>query len=227
MWQCLPVPVFGHHNSPKVRVATVGLNPSATEFVNDRGDNRGVWKPANTRLPLVIDFGVRERERVSAADLIQAANLRATYFERTPHAWFMKIQELLSGVNTEWNYLAGKAVHIDLVACGTWLSWGNLSQQTTDELIINCHKHLKRTLTELPENTLLLLDGSKVHTTLAAYFGTDEPVETEIGNVTAWCGSLRIEGKRFNYKGWSRPVNRLLPPNRDDLVRWLRGEIAQ
>jgi hypothetical protein len=219
MWQCLPVPVFGHHNSLNVRVATVGLNPSATEFLNDERD----WKSATERLPLVIDFGVRERERVSAADLIQAANLRATYFERTPHAWFMKIQELLSRVNPEWNYLAGTAVHIDLVACGTWLAWGNLSQEATGALIINCHKHLKRTLTELPENTLLLLDGSRVHTTLAAYFRIDESVETEIGNVTAWRGSLRIEGNRFNYKGWSRPVNRLLPPNRDDLVCWLRG----
>jgi hypothetical protein len=28
MWQCLPVPVFGNHKSPSVRVATVGLNPS-------------------------------------------------------------------------------------------------------------------------------------------------------------------------------------------------------
>ena len=48
MWQGLPVPVFGNHTSPSVRVATVGLNPSATEFLNDNRD----WKLATERLPL-------------------------------------------------------------------------------------------------------------------------------------------------------------------------------
>src|ERR1017187_3953430 len=81
MWQCLPVPVFGNHKSPNVRVATVGLNPSATEFLNDKRD----WKPAAERLPLVVDFGVRERDRLSAANLNQSANQRATYFQRAHH----------------------------------------------------------------------------------------------------------------------------------------------
>jgi len=223
MWQCLPVPVFGNHTSPSVRVATVGLNPSATEFVNNIGD----WKPATKRLPLVTDFGVRERNYMSVENLELAANLRATYFERPYHSWFNSLQNLLSAVNIDWNYSTGTAVHLDLVACGTWRAWGKMSERTTDELVRNCHQHLKRTLTEMSDETLLLLDGSKVHTTLAAYFGIDEPVETEIGNVTAWRGSLQIEGKCFQYKGWNMPINYLPPPNRHDLVSWLRGEITQ
>ena len=138
MWQCLPVPAFGNHKSSRVRVATVGLNPSATEFLNDKHD----WKPVTKRLPLVIDFGVRERDRLSAANLGQVANLRAAYFERTPHAWFSPLQGLLSVLNTNWNYSAGTAVHVDLVACGTWCAWKQLSPQTTNELVKNCHNRL-------------------------------------------------------------------------------------
>lgn len=218
MWQCVPVPAFGNHKSPSVCVATVGLNPSATEFLNDKRD----WKPATKRLPLVIDFGVRERDRVSAANLEQAANLRAKYFKRTPHAWFNPLQGLLSALNTHWNYSAGTAVHVDLVACGTWRAWKELSTQTTKELVKNCRNHLKRTLTELPDGTLLLLDGGTVNTTLA---GFGKQVEEKIENVTVWHGSLRIEGKCFKYAGWSTPINYL--PNWYDLVLWLRGVTAQ
>jgi hypothetical protein len=221
MWQCLPVPVFGHHNFPNVRVATVGLNPSATEFLNDERD----WKSATERLPLVIDFGVRKRDRLSAVNLNQAANQRATYFQRPHHPFFSSLQGLLSAINTEWNYVTGTAVHIDLVACGTWRAWNNLSAQTTKAMIENCHNHLKRTLTELPDGTLLLLGGRKVNTTLAANFGIEEPVEEMIGDVTVWRGSLQVEDKCFKYKGWNMPINHL--PNWHDLVRWLRGEIAQ
>ena len=220
MWQCLPVPVFGHHKSSSVRVATVGLNPSATEFLNDEGN----WKSVTERLPLVTDFGVRERDHVSSVDLERAANLRATYFERTPHSWFGSIQGLLSALNTDWNYSAGTAVHVDLVACGTWRKWSKMSNRTTSALVENCHKHLKQTLTELRDGTLLLLDGETVNKTLAAGLGFGERVEQDIGNVTVWSGSLQVAGKCFDYAGWSKPVNHL--ENWFDLVHWLRGATA-
>ena len=218
MWQCLPVPAFGNHNSPSVRVATVGLNPSATEFVNKFGD----WKPQTERLPLVTDFGVRERDHVSVANLERAANLRATYFERPHHSFFNSLQNLLSAANEDWNYSTGTAVHLDLVACGTWRAWGKMSKRATDELVKNCHKHMKRTLTELPNETLLLLDGKTANTTLAHNFGFGERMEEHIGNVTVWRGSLQIEGRCFQYKGWNIPINYLPPPNRRDLGHWLR-----
>jgi hypothetical protein len=208
MWQCLPVPVFGHHKSPIVRVATVGLNPSATEFINDAGD----WKPATERLPLVTDFGVQERNRLSEANLTAAANQREKYFQRAHHPFFRSLQGLLSTVNQEWNYVTGTAVHLDLVACGTWRAWGEMSQQTADALIENCNKHLKQKLTELSDGTLLFLDGRTVNTTLAGKFGFGERVEENIGEtevVTVWRGTLQIDGKFFKYIGWSKPVNRL------------------
>jgi hypothetical protein len=224
MWQCLPVPVFGNHNSPSVRLATVGLNPSATEFLSDMGD----WKPATQRLPLVTDFGVRERDRMSAANLEQAANQRAEYFLRPAHhPFFSSIQRLLSAVNEEWNYVAGTAVHVDLVACASWRAWGQTSNKITNELVKNCHKHLKRTLTELPDETLLLLDGKTVNATLAHNFSFGERVEEHIGNVTVWGGSLQIEGKYFKYKGWSIPIKYLSNLILRDLVLWLRGEKAE
>src|SRR6266705_2634137 len=163
MWQCLPVPAFGSHKSERVRVATVGLNPSATEFSSDIGE----WKPATERLPLVTDFGVRERDRLSAVDVKRAVKQRAEYFRRAHHPFFDSLQGLLSAVNTEWNYELGTAVHVDLVACGTWRAWSELSERTTDTLVGNCQKHLIQTLTELPDEALLLLDGRTVNTALA------------------------------------------------------------
>lgn len=220
MWQCLPVPVFGDHASPTVRVATVGLNPSATEFLDGVGD----WKPVAKRLPLLTDYAVRQRDFLSAANLEQAAIMRASYFKRTPHPWFSSLQGLLSTVNQGWNYATGTAVHVDLVACATWSPWGELSKRTTGELIGTCHKHLKRTLTELPDGTLLFLDGQTVNTTLADKFGVGERLEEQIGEnelMPVWRGVLRIEGKSFKYIGWKTPVGWL--SNWLYLARWVKG----
>jgi len=199
-------------------VATVGLNPSATEFSSDIGE----WKPATERLPLVTDFGVRERDRLSAVDVKRAVKQRAEYFRRAHHPFFDSLQGLLSAVNTEWNYELGTAVHVDLVACGTWRAWSELSERTTDTLVGNCQKHLIQTLTELPDEALLLLDGRTVNTALAVNFGSGERIEEHVGNVTVWRGTLQIDGRCFKYAGWSRPVNYLA--NWFALVGWLRRE---
>jgi hypothetical protein len=202
------VPVFGKHKSPIVCVATVGLNPSATEFL-DNADN---WMPSTERLSLVIDFDVQERESLSNDNLNFAANLRASYFERNPHAWFNALQGLLSAVNVDWNYAKGSAVHVDIVACGTRRPWSELGKPETEILINNCHKHLKRTLTELPKETLLFLDGRTVKETLVTKFGFGEQSEENIGEaeiLALWQGTLQIENRLFKYIGWSKPVDKI------------------
>ena len=215
------MPVFGNHKSPSVRVATVGLNPSATEFLDDKGD----WKPETKRLPLVTDFGVRERGDLNAEHIEQANKLRAEYFQRPHHSFFGPLQGLLSAVNIEWNYVAGTAVHVDLVACGTWRAWSEMSGKAIQAVVANCHNHLIQTLTELPDGTFLLLDGRTVNTTLAANsFDRVEDTIGEVEVVTVWRGSLQIEGKCFKYAGWSKPVDKVA--NCLYLKNWLQGVIA-
>ena len=66
MWQTIPVPWFGKIES--AQVATVGLNPSWTEFVT----SELIWRDAEMRLPVVMDVGVQKRDELTRGQIGRA-----------------------------------------------------------------------------------------------------------------------------------------------------------
>src|SRR5437867_1971155 len=98
MWQAFPVPWFGNIESGRIVVATVGLNPSWSEFVTDGN----IWRNANERLPVLNDVSARERGEITMEKANQVAEARKTYFttcERSPHPWFKVLQGVMSAGN--------------------------------------------------------------------------------------------------------------------------------
>src|SRR6185312_14038511 len=88
---------LGHGQA--VMAVTISLNPSSLEFYDS--DNRA--KGEVERLPMVKDFGVRNREELSDEALRVAGGVRDQYFANRPHAWFTPMQMMLRGMNPGWS----------------------------------------------------------------------------------------------------------------------------
>lgn len=70
--ECLPVPAFGEIDAAKVAVATVGINPSSTEFYVS-----GKLKTLGERLPATPDYGVVTRNQLTDEQVSDAKQRRA------------------------------------------------------------------------------------------------------------------------------------------------------
>jgi hypothetical protein len=220
---CVPVAAFGNHRSYTVKVATIGLNPALNEFQDQRG-----WFERRLRLPIVSDYGTENREQISDNHLKDARVRRESYFEdarRDWHNYFKRLDWLLGRVSWLWSYANGTAVHVDLVACPTRLNWQGLDTEVQATLKSNCQKHFIRTLTELPKQTVLLLNGKLVYDAVCCISNQAE-CRTQLINVqgqTRWIGCCWIGGRQFEIRGWNLPVGSLKAIHVVDLATWLRG----
>jgi len=220
MWQAIPVPWFGRIDT--ARVATVGLNPSWTEFVT----KELVWRNVGERLPLVMDAGVEKRSEITGAHAHQMAEARKNYFkpgEREPHPWFNALQGVMNAAQMNCTYAAGTAVHLDVVACATWREWGKLDGTAKASLVTKCFSKFTETLKKLPLTARLLLDGRTVFETVTTRCnGVVESTKVvgENPGLEVWRGKLSGEFGGREFLGWSNPVNR--QNNQQPLVAWLR-----
>ncbi|HET7550625.1 MAG TPA: hypothetical protein VFK04_05000 [Gemmatimonadaceae bacterium] len=121
-WGC-PVPAFG---DPSVaRVATLGLNPSNREFVDDRGseladDVRRFHTLRSLGLASWDDAGVEHLERILEACV--------DYFAGNPYdRWFRRLDTVVSATGASFYDPASPACHLDLIPYATTCKWTELS----------------------------------------------------------------------------------------------------
>jgi diadenosine tetraphosphate (Ap4A) HIT family hydrolase len=224
---CLPVPAFGDVASSLVKVATIGLNPSSGEFLL-----RGGYRPKEKRLPVLEDFAVYSRRRLSVANLTFAAEKRARYFQNEPHEFFVKLGNLMGACQRDWSYKSGTAVHVDLVACITTKSWGNLPPVVAEAICGNCSIHLKRTLQKLPRDAALLCDGKSACQAIAAIGGCDWATLCEFTAADGARKPLRVvtgiareEAGGRVFFGWNIPANWLPDEALVKVGEWLRTKV--
>lgn len=223
---CLPVPAFGNVHSTHVKVATIGLNPSWTEFFS----NRTQLRPATQRLSRLQDFRAASREFLTPEDLGKAACKRAEYFAadtRIAHDWFSNLTALLDACGRGRSYQNGQAVHLDLVACTTNTRWGRIQQEDAQRMIRNCQSHFRQTLSMLPADALLLADGRSAADTLVGdsrswqhlknYSETDGTVKP----LLVRSGTLPAPAGEWRYCAWNMTVKHLPAEPLADLKQWL------
>ncbi len=120
-WGC-PIPVFGDLTT--ARLATLGLNPSNKEFIDDSGNElEGSARRFHTLASLNLDTW-------AAAD---ATHLRFImdswqhYFSANPYdRWFKRLDEVISGTGTSYYDASLSACHLDLIPYATSRKWGEL-----------------------------------------------------------------------------------------------------
>jgi len=118
-WSC-PIPSFGDISVSDV--ATLGLNPSNREFVDELGNE--------------LDGSARRFETLKSLKLARWADADADhfgeiwqscrdYFVRNPYdGWFKRLDQLLA--DTRASYYESSACHLDLVPYATSCKWTSL-----------------------------------------------------------------------------------------------------
>lgn len=139
-WGC-PVPVFG--NLERSYVATLGINPSNLEFVDEQG--------------IELDGERRRFHTLHSLELpswrgVDATHLRAIldsfdkYFERNPYdRWFKRLDMVLSGAGVSFYEndqpslplfeRSQVACHLDLVPYATSVKWTDLNLRQRESLL--------------------------------------------------------------------------------------------
>lgn len=151
-WGC-PVPVFG--NLERSKIATLGINPSNLEFVDQNGNElAGELRRFHTLNSLQLpSWGSADASHVRY--ILESFD---EYFNRNPYdRWFKKLDVLLAGANATYYekrepelpiFAANTlACHLDLVPYATRLKWTELRSSQRDALLRfggNCLGHLLR-----------------------------------------------------------------------------------
>lgn len=154
-WSC-PVPLFG--NLASARIATIGLNPSSSEFV-DR-DGRELEAPVR-RLSTLSSLHLASWDDAEEEHLYAVIDSYTNYFSKNPYRrWFDVLDRLLAQTSTSY-YGSANACHLDLVAHATTTKWGALPTRVSKEMMTqgrNSFLHLLKS----SDVRLVVLNGMAV-----------------------------------------------------------------
>jgi hypothetical protein len=153
-----PVPSFGDLATSKV--ATLGLNPSNREFVDETGkelDGRA------RRFHTLQSLGLRSWEDANASHLRLILNSCRNYFLCNPYdRWFKRLDEVVSGTKTSFYDDSNRACHLDLIPYATFHKWTDLTTVQRITLLSSAGDVLALLLRDSPVRVLLLNGASVV-----------------------------------------------------------------
>ena len=155
-WSC-PVPAFG--DLSRSTIATVGLNPSNREFVDDEGNE---LEGPLRRFHTLKSLGLTCWADANAQHLQLIVDSCSAYFSRNPYdRWFKKLDHLISGTDVSYYHESMKACHLDLIPYATSCKWTELSSRQRSSLLAVAADTLGVLLRDSPVR-LLILNGNSV-----------------------------------------------------------------
>lgn len=167
-------PVLAFGDARTAYVATLGLNPSASEFIN----RAGVLLEGNERrLATHASLGFSDLATAPSHVISQVIDDCNRYFQRKPYRrWFDRLKPILVACNA--SYYDGSACHLDLVQWATNPKWGDLPTPIRNQLIADDVAFLAGQLQN--ENIrILLVNGSGVWNVLRRMTQKELSVEHE------------------------------------------------
>lgn len=192
------VPVVAFGDPTRAEVATLGINPSAREFVEDSlpltGDRR--------RLATLDALGAVDCGDLTAGQVAAVVADCAAYFQRRPYRrWFDPLDKLLRA-GTDASYYDGSACHLDLVQWATDPAWSGLAADVQQALLDDGVPHLRAQLSY--ENVrLVVLNGRRVlaHVDTLGLADLTEVDRLPVGTTT--CRLYTGTGGGVRWVGWS------------------------
>src|ERR1700759_4417351 len=95
-----PVPSFGSLSTS--RLATIGINPSNREFVDQDGSE---LVGANRRFHTLRSLGLNDWSEIEEEHLVLIWSLCDEYFSRNPYdGWFKKLDNIISGTSMSYYF---------------------------------------------------------------------------------------------------------------------------
>lgn len=155
-WSC---PILSFGNLSISRVATLGLNPSNREFVDDSGNELdGLSRRFHTlnslRLTRWSDANAEHLQLIIASC--------REYFHRNPYdGWFKKLDYIISGAEVSYYGIFTGACHLDLIPYATECKWTALSRRERSSLLDVAGDTLGLLLRDSPVR-MLILNGISV-----------------------------------------------------------------
>ena len=129
-WGC-PVPSFG--DLPKAKLATLGLNPSNREFVDEKGQE--LDGPLR-RFHTLNSLGLKSWAEVDAWHLRSIIDSCCSYFSNNPYdAWFKRLDQVVSSTGVSFYGRQSEAAHLDLIPYATEHKWTELSARQRSTLL--------------------------------------------------------------------------------------------
>ena len=156
-WGC-PVPSFG--DLSKSKVATLGLNPSNREFVDEAGHElHGILRRFHT----LKSLGLESWADTDASHLDLIMEACRNYFGGNPYdRWFRKLDRVVAGARASFYDSSCMASHLDLIPYATECKWTELTGSQRTQLIDVAGDTLGLILRESAVNVLILNGASVV-----------------------------------------------------------------
>lgn len=155
-WGC-PVPSFGDLSNSQV--ATLGLNPSNREFVDQSGNE---LQGTSRRFHTLTSLGINSWSEVDVRHLRMILESCRTYFSVNPYdRWFKKLDRIVSGTEASFYNVSYQACHLDLIPFATECKWTELSAGQRSHLISIASDTLGLLLRDSPVH-ILILNGMSV-----------------------------------------------------------------
>ena len=155
-WGC-PIPSFG--NLATAKIATVGLNPSNREFVDETGSE---LDGPERRFHTLKSLGLNKWKEAQKEHFESIIDYCFNYFSRNPYdGWFKRLDHIISGTSLSYYFPSGYACHLDLIPFATFTKWTNLTSTQRRKLLDISSDYLGMLINH-SEIELLVLNGQTV-----------------------------------------------------------------
>lgn len=152
-----PVPTFGNLSSS--HVATLGLNPSNREFVDEAGNE---LKGKHRRFHTLLSLGIKSWSDIDARHLQLILESCEGYFRINPYdRWFKVLDLVVSGANASYYSKTNSACHLDLIPYATSRKWNDLGLRQRSRLLLMVGDTLGMLVRDSPIK-VLILNGKSV-----------------------------------------------------------------
>jgi hypothetical protein len=167
-----PVPCFG--DLQHASVATLGINPSNREFVDDEGEE---LTNRDRRFHTLNSFGLDHWSQARNGEIEQIIESCAEYFFRNPYGvWFNRLNPIVGATGCSYYDRLFPACHIDLLPFATDAKWGSLFASRRRK-ILQENADLLVQLIQASNLELIILNGQSVVSEFVAV--TDVELESE------------------------------------------------
>ena len=175
-WSC-PVPAFG--DPGKSSVATLGLNPSNREFVDEKGNE---LEGAARRFETLRSLGIARWSDAGEKQVNLVFDACRNYFNKNPYdSWFRRLDGIISGTRASYYQFETTACHLDLIPFATARKWSELSNTQRRTLLDIASDTLGLVLRDSPIR-LLVLNGRSV----VERFQTASAIQLKRQSMPAW-----------------------------------------
>ncbi|AUX47580.1 hypothetical protein SOCE26_091020 [Sorangium cellulosum] len=157
-WSC-PVLSFGSLKTS--RIATLGLNPSNREFVDESGIE---LDGPERRFHTLKSLNIARWSEATVRHMRLIEESFHTYFTRNPYdIWFRKLDRVISMAGASYYGTNANACHLDLIPYATACKWTSLSRKERAALVAAAGSTIGHLLRISPVNIVVLNGSSVVH----------------------------------------------------------------